>query len=322
MQNPAELAAKKLAVEMGFWKSFELRYTEDFENKDPHREPTAPRTFLCSYRYIETVAGQRLSDERLVNDLGETLASTYYADGSKCAYRYRVDKNGVAGQEQVTIKRSFATEDLGITHRPEPIRFLYAALTPLYEALPRAKHLGDGRRLERDCDRFLLTSFRGKGDPASMVYWLDRETGITLRFEHYEDEKARAEGRPYYVWNAESLDEVGGRHLALKSELLHLDPKGPDPQRVLMQYKIATQEVAFDRDYPKSTFWPTITQNTKIIDMINNKIHSPQQMQTSMPAKPIRAVDTPGWSPSLSTASLLLGAAALGAGLLLRLRRN
>jgi hypothetical protein len=46
-----------------------------------------------------------------------------------------------------------------------------------------------------------------------------------------------------------SLDEVAGHHLALNSELFQYDVDGPDPHRVMLQYKITTDEAAFDREY-------------------------------------------------------------------------
>lgn len=323
MQGPAESAAKKLAWEMESWKSVELRVRDDFVNKDPARKPTSPQTFWSTSHYIETAVGQRLLDMRMKPDnVDHTRVSIDYTNGSKCAALLRTDKEGVTGQEQVTINRAFSYEDDLVTNRPGLLRYLYVGLRPLHEVLPQAKYLGVGRRLGRECDRFLFTSVKGKGDPAHLVYWLDRATGITLRHEHYENDQARAEGRPYFVWNAKSLDDVSGHYLALESELLQFDSKGPDPQLVMLEYQHTTQEVAFDRDYPASMFWPSITKDTKVFDMIANKIVFPKTKATTSTAEPIRAVDPTGWGLSYSTVGMLVGGAALVAGIALRQRQG
>src|ERR1017187_9447741 len=156
MSNPAESAAHKLAWEMGTWKSIEVRFKSGGENKEPARKPDQPRTFQETCHYIETAAGQRLFDSRLFTDLdNETAVHIDYKDGSKCATLVRYDKDGGTGQEQVTIQRAFGQEGIGFNHRPEPLRFLYVGLKPLPEVLPQAQYLGEGRRLDRKCDRFL-----------------------------------------------------------------------------------------------------------------------------------------------------------------------
>jgi hypothetical protein len=322
MQSPAEVAAKKLAWEMESWKSVELQLHTDFENKDPAREPPFPRTFWSTSHYVETAAGQRFFEMRMKPDnVVETAVSIHFTDGSKCALLLRRDVGDVAGQEQVTIKRAFSYEDRGMTYRPEPLKYLYVGLRPLHEVLPQAEYLGSGVRLNRECDRFLFTGVPGKPDEVSLVYWLDRATGMTLRFEHYDDARARAAGTPHYVWNALSLDEVSGHHLALRSELLQYDPKSTDPHRIMLEYKITTKKVQFDQDYPATMFWPSITNQTKVIDMIKNTIVFPKTEGKTLTTAPIRAVDSGGWALPIASAGIaVLGVAALIAGIVLRRR--
>ncbi|MDR3620802.1 MAG: hypothetical protein P4L85_15735 [Paludisphaera borealis] len=326
MPNAAETAATKLTSEMGSWTSIELRYHMDCENKDPARPSSYPRTFRITGRYIETAAGQRLLDERKTTDLktNETTVQIEYSDGSKCASMLRIDTDGTPSREQVGIKRHFYLEDSGSTGRPNQLQYLYVGLKPLPEVLAQAEHLGEGRWLDRDCDRFLFTHTQGKQDPVNRIYWLDRETGVTLRLQYYETDQKRAEDRPYFAWNATSLDDVNGHHLTLNSELLQYDVEGSDPQRVLMDYKFTTDEAAFDRAYEKSMFWPTITKETTVIDTIKNTAVFPKKEAVEFPstATPIRAVESSGWTDSLPTSAMLLGAAALVVGLLVRRRRG
>ena len=324
MPSPAESAAKKLAWEMGSWKSIEFRLSEDFVNKDPDRRPSEARTYHASYRYVETAAGQRLYENQLINNLeSQTLVSIDYTDGSKCAFLFRADVGDRRGQDQVTIKRWFGQENDGVTHRPEPLRYLYHGLKPLHEVLRAGEYIGDGQRIGRDCDRFLFRPSPGDKDLALRAYWLDRETGVTLRFEHFTDPQAWSAGHPYFVWNAESLDSVDGHQLVRKSEMLMFKPEGPSPERPVMEYKVYADDIMFDREYPASTFWPVISKQTKVIDTIANTVVIPQlpAKTTASTAAPIRAEDSAGWSLTYSSATLLIGAAILCVGFLLHRRR-
>ena len=324
MLTPNEAAAEKLASEMEAWTSIEIRYRVDAENKDPARPASDPRTFREFGRYIETSAGQRLLDERMTTDLkeDETTIQIEYCDGSKCASMLRTDTAGSPGREQVTIKRHFFIEDQNSAGRPDQLKYLYLGLKPLPEVLRQAEHLGGGRWLDRECDRFLFTHTNGNQDPVNRVYWLDRETGVTLRLEYFETDQRRKEERPYFVWNAVSLDEVDGHHLTRDSELLQFDVNGTDPGRVLMAYKISTEEVVYDRMYEASIFWPAITERTAVIDTIKNTAVFPKRRaETSSIAAPIRATEPTDWGEFVPTAAVLTGLAVLAAGLLIRRRR-
>ncbi len=323
MANPAEMAAKKLAWNMESWKSIELRLREDFEKMAPTQGPDDVRTFRGDFHYIETAAGQRLSEEPTTADGGDrTLVSIHYSDGARSALLVRVDQGGVPGPEQVSIHRAFGKEDEGgMSHRPEPLRAFYAGLVPLSKALPKANYLGEGRQLGRACDRFHFAGVAGSPG-LNLVYWIDRETAAPLRLEYYADATAYSEGRTTSAWIAESLDEVGGHHLSLKSELVMYQFKGPDPRQVGSRYKIAVQEVAFDRDYPRAMFWPKITGETTVVDMVKGKIDMPQSSARTTTAAPIRAVEPGDWKPSISTVAIIAGSTLLASGLVLRWRRR
>jgi len=324
--NPVESAAKKLAWEMGSWRSIDLRLRTDCENTDPAKPTEWPRTFRIAEHYIETAAGQRFYGQRMiVSEKETTFVTLCYTDGSQFTQVNREDKGGAEGREQLTIKRFFQSENNGKTYRPAPLSFLYVGLKPLHEVLNRADYLGTGRHLDRECDGFLFRHFEGAQDSRELVYWLDRETGITLRFEYYGTAALRSEGRPDHVWNAESIDEVGGHHLVLKSVLLQYNGKVPELKNLQMRYKAVTDEVKFDQAYPMTTFRPVVKPTATVIDMVKNTFVSPKtksQPPTTSTAAPIRAADDPGWGMTVSTAGLLLGASALGAGVLLWWRRG
>ncbi|MGC8644144.1 MAG: hypothetical protein ACP5XB_30155, partial [Isosphaeraceae bacterium] len=90
MESPAESAARKLAWEMGTWKSIEIQWHSDDENEVLVRQDQ-PRTFKQTCRYIETAAGQRLYELRLTSDSDQgTTFCVDYTDGRQCADVFRI----------------------------------------------------------------------------------------------------------------------------------------------------------------------------------------------------------------------------------------
>lgn len=322
MENPAEVASAKLAREVGSWKSIELRLHNDYEEFDRSHESGVSH-YRGKARYIETADGRRMYDQRLPLGGDSTIGvSIGYWDGSRSASLDREDRNGVAGAEQVVIKRTFLMEENGFTHRPEPLWSLYAGLEPLHQSLSKAELLGERKQLNHLCDLFLVRRIRGGQDPLCCVYWLDRVTAMPLRVETFDDESMRADDRPSSVWTALSLDEVHGHHLALKSEVAFYAPRGPKPRDPVIRNVVVVDEVTFDREYPRETFWPTITEKTTVIDYFKNTISSPQKTRDgSATAEPIRAVDGSLGIPSAAVASLVLGVVLLVAGMVVWWRR-
>jgi hypothetical protein len=325
MASPAEIAAQRLTWNMESWKSIELRSHEDFVNSTDH-DPSQFSAFHCKYHYIETAVGQRMFEERLVaQGRKETFISINYTDGRFSASLFRPEIDGV-GKDQIDIRQAFATEMDGRTHRPTPLNYFYVGLNPLPKVLSKAVHLGIRRHMDRDCDLFLFAGIKSGPGTTDFVYWLDHTSSIPLKVEFYDGEKARAEHRPLAVWNAESFDEVEGRHLPLKSEVIHFRTAGPHFDEVEGRYKVVVESVNFDRDYPKSTFWPVIGRDATVFDAVRNKMTVPKEPSAetrgTTAAPPIRAVESSDGIFSTSTLVMLMGVAILAAGLLLWWRRR
>ncbi len=84
-----------------------------------------------------------------------------------------------------------------------------------------------------------------------------------------------------------------------------------------------TDEIHFDREYPKATFWPKITKETTVVDFIKSEIISPKSVpKVTVPNDPIRAVDPGGGEASLTAGVMLLGTVLVGVGALLWWRRR
>jgi len=328
MSNPADLAAKKLAWEMESWSSIEMKSQEDMVNHTAANDPKQWSKAHFEHHYIASAAGERMFKIRITPAAGKEHRQTNYFDGARAAGVLDTDSGGWDHQ-QATIKRAFGTEDrIGWSEAPDPLRQFYVGLVPIHKALATAVPLGDARHLDRDCDTFLFPQVKGLQRPVDVVVTLDRTTAVPLKLIIYPTEQARSEERPESTWIAESLDEVEGHHLPLKSTVTHyLATGGKESLRV----KVVVDEVHYNREFPKSTFWPTFGPDAVIMDQITGKMTAPTPTQmkarnaalaAKSTATPIRAVSPGSWVPSASSAAMGLGLAALLVGLVLWWRRR
>ncbi|MDX2037778.1 MAG: hypothetical protein SFX72_14095 [Isosphaeraceae bacterium] len=320
MNDPAALAAKRLSWELESWKSIEIRSHEDFRNSRNHG-PEQFSTYRCEYHYIETAAGERRYDERLMPDgKADALITQNYHDGTLSANLIRNEVDGIGG-DQVTISRVFAQEDNGFTYRAQPLAQFYVGTEPLPKALAKSTYLGGDRRLGRDCERFLFTKVGTARTATDLVYWLDKATGVPLEVESFANEQDRNEHRVRSIWSAQSLDRIDGRHIPLRSELLVFDNSG----KVDKTYKIVVDSVRFDQSYPKSTFRPLITKGATVYDTVRKKATFPNEPVDGSgmsSTSPIRAVEPGVSSLTASSLSILLGVCILSSGLVLWWRRR
>lgn len=335
MADPAETHAERLAWEMESWKSidFQLRTTYELNELAPDPQRGASK---LSEHYIETAAGQRMFEVRMTLRDGREMRSVYYSDGERCA-DFKQIKLPEKTIDSVRIKREFWQEGtLSWRGCPEPLKFYYCGLRPLPEALKAAQYLGSDRHRDRDGDAFLISKASGHAQ-SDIVLLLDKVTSVPLKVSFYRSDEDRAANRPHSVWSAESVDEVGGRHLPMRSEDITYSPT--DPGKPALVRKMVVEAIYFDRDYPASTFWPTIGSDTQVVDLISNKVVAPSKAKAAPPAgpkknesrpdegkaitsSPIRAAPGGSWGESLPGVSIAFGVVllAIGAGVWWRRR--
>ena len=319
MANPAEMAAKRLAWELESWTSIEIRTHEDsvesFSTKHPIR-------FYNERHYIETAAGQRMSEMRLGDAKGVKGLQVAFTDGQRAADVLQTDLGGWDHQ-QVSIKRAFGHEGTsGWADRPEPLLSFYVGTVPLPKALATAEYLGEDRLLGRDCDAFLLPHIQATRTLPDVVFLLDRATSIPLKMTVYTNAKLRAEDRPESIWTAESFDEVEGHHLALRSS--SVSPSFDPSRKFNVESHIEVKEIHYNREFPASTFWPKTRPNSVVYDQITGK-HTgpdPRTIVKKTGDTPLRAEAGGGWAAAIPSVSLGLGLAVLVVGLVLWWRRR
>ena len=328
MLSPAEVAAKRLAFEMGSWRSIELKVCHGISH------PTTPKKrpdfdHLVDH-YIETAEGWRLNDNMTVDGSIPKSHERSYYDGSRCAQE-GFAHDDLSRQSQVVIKRSFGMEDRSAsTSRPVPLSCFYQGQVPLPEALLKSTYLGVERVLGRECDRFLFTDLKWYGEDRQEVYSLDKATAVPLRILTYRDPAAYKAGKALATWEAESLDQVQGHWLPLRSK--QSQAVGDVPDSLFRTYEV--QEVAFDRPFAKASFWPVIRPDIAVYDATTNKLIQspppPKAVAKSPDASgspPVPMVATPAvppadWTSALPTVGIGLGIAALAVGILLWWRRR
>ncbi|HWE35048.1 MAG TPA: hypothetical protein VG406_00635 [Isosphaeraceae bacterium] len=271
----------------------------------------------CVEHYIEMSRQERFYD--IIFQLGDdpTYRITHDSDGLRCAtVTYRLDKEArVFRQSGVVVKRHFAIEENSDRmERPNPIQLLYVGRVPLNLALPKATVLGKVETMGRPCIRVLFPRVRW-AVAQDHVYDLDEATGLPLKVEAYLEPDDRANRRPVWVWEADSLDAVDGHYLSKNSRQIEYNPETSEKS---MNRTYVVEFVKFNGDYPKSTFWPEPAPGVTVLDAIKNETRETPGKPTDETARatpvknPIRATPPSNWS-------WIGSRAAFGSGLVLLL---
>jgi hypothetical protein len=338
MPTPPSTVAERLSWMMTSWKSVELRGRLEYtrggleESDAPAPRGVAPEvssgqplfdSYEQTIHYIETARGQRFYDETLVEvrpNADVRSQSIFYADGTRCASLFR-RLGDRATRDQVQIKRHFALEASGKSYRPDPLNSLYVGTRPLHEAMAEATPLGTDRCLDRPCDVFLFSGVRQNSGKVDYVYHLDTSTSIPLKVVMYADEVARREERPTWVWSARTFEETGRLPLPRESETVAYQAVAPRPDAVAYRMRIHVEEMAFDREYASTLFWPEITEKTAVADFIKNKMTFPKSPPATAVGTgvPLRA-EEPGGFPT-TRVGVGLGLLILAVAVLLWYRR-
>jgi hypothetical protein len=279
--TPAEEAARKLAWIIESPRSVELEVRTRIIEHVPLNPDGGPQEWDVSLeRYIETATGQRLLEYQGYKEKVLRTRNTSYSDGTRFAHVDH-DPDRPERQHQAFVMRRFWQEDRSDRrHLPVPWIFLYVGREPLHKALPHAEALGEARVLGRPCEAFLFSRVRWL-ITQDQVFYLDRETGLALKVESYRQPEDRARERPLWVWTAESIDTLQGYPLTRDSTQVSYGPEG---QR-LTTWEHRVESIAFDRDYPASTFWPTLEPGVTLYDGITGKIQTPTTPGLESPAR-------------------------------------
>ena len=325
MDQDTTRAVKQLAWELDSRKSVEVRVATKPTLHYP--DSGRPRAFdTISEHYIETAAGQRFCDWTGLMSGKIQARSSHYGDGSRFADVDYVQSNPEL-QNVISIKRQYWMEQGSDRKQvPAPLLYLYSGRETLTAALPKTQNLGKAEVMHRACNTFLFPRVSWVV-PQDQLFYLDEATSIPLKVEAFRNKEARENHRPLWVWVAKSLDKVQGHYVTLQSTQTAFGADG-EPA---MTWDFNVEKIEFDKDYPRSTFWPKIQPGVTVVDGIADKTYQtpgakppvPEEARrASAPAQAVTAVPPVGWTPVISTASIWLGGATLVVGVGLWLRRR
>ena len=304
MQSRAEIHAERLAWQLDSWRSLEVACVETISPNKPDSSAHAVFNEIESL-YIETGAGQRLLDCRYLKSGSERSRAVHYFDGRRGAdVLYRKDKPGQ--QDQATFHRHFYLEaDWAQSSRPLPLSYYWVARRPIHKVLSNATHLGERKVMGRDCDVFLFRN-AGWSGVQEQVYCLDNETSVPLEIDVFSNDADRIAGRPLTAWSAKEVTEFQGHPFVRESTQKDYTGEG---RALSFSREYHVKSMVYNREYPPSTFWPTLQANVVVFDTISNKapyraaeeIHGRGEVngqQPSRTAEPIRADLPSQWGDS------------------------
>ncbi|WZP00933.1 hypothetical protein EP7_002592 [Isosphaeraceae bacterium EP7] len=181
------------------------------------------------------------------------------------------DKDDLALERQIVIKKSFSVEDRGAwTVRPVPLRYSYLGAVPLHEAMPRAEYVGEGRVLARECEIFLFRDVPWNRAKKQIVFHLDKAMSVPLKVEIFDGVSEYNGKPPLSTWVATELDQVRSRPFPIKSERATHVGRGT-PNEATLRQKLTVKRIAFDQEYPRSTFWPANHPGADVVATLTNK---------------------------------------------------
>src|SRR5690606_33001217 len=96
----------------------------------------------------------------------------------------------------VFVSKTFMNEHAtGYAESPQPLQLFHVGLTPLYEAIEHAEHVGEESVVGRACHVFRFPAVPGRNSAQDLVYYLDQATAIPLKVEAFPIDDASGERR-------------------------------------------------------------------------------------------------------------------------------
>jgi hypothetical protein len=328
VEKSTDAIIAQIADEMLAPESIELTLTErsQYLVEIKGRKPDAG---IARDRFIATARGQKLYEGRTLSPGPEQTVWQEYSDGTRCASVTHDRSPDGEHQKSITISNDFMREESGgYVMRPEPIRFHYVGLTPLYEAIPGAERTGRSRVAERDCNVFLFRAVPGARSSQDLVYHLDDQTSVPLKVEAFANEARRRADKPSWTWEALTLDEVQGFHVPFKSKRRGYIVSDESPSREKSITDYAIDSVRFNQSFPASTFWPTLEEGVFINDLIEKTSYYNTPDKEAPKSEATIVVDRPAASPAPTSgasyvgAGVVLATAVLAAAIFWKVRRG
>jgi hypothetical protein len=289
-----------------------------------------PRTKVIRENFIATARGQKFYRRSIESGGSEQTIWAGYSDGNRCASVEYSRPPHEKEQKTITITKTFMDEQLtGYTTRPEPIRFHYVGLIPLYEAITTAERAGRSLTAGRASNVFIFRAVPGTKSTQDLVYHLDDQTSVPIKVEAFANESRRVADKPSWVWEALTLDEVQGFHVPLRSRYKSFIVRdtSASQEKMIEDYTINT--VQFNENHPASKFWPVQDNGVFINDLIAKKFYYNTPDKKAPPSEPIATVgqllvaeQPTDMTPYFSGAGVALATVALAAAVYWKVRRG
>lgn len=312
-----EILAKKNRSATTAWNSIEIKYILDYDWVGGNRPSNFPKTYHSDKHFIQSKKAQLFFSDSMINDISPAIMSNFnYFDGKQFGNRFMIKEGEEIKTDEFRIKKHFGMEDLGRKERPEMLQYQFVGLKPIYDSLVRKNELRELDWLGRKCSIFQFDKVNGANDKFVHEYWIDQESGWVLRYFLFLNDKDRQGLRPNSEWAAASLDNVQGKIFPLNAEYNKYDENDTENAlQVKMIIKCLPETIFFDQTYPDSTFWPTLDQETKVIDYIKGtfKTSSSKNFQNKLASKgsSIIAEEPVSYSSFIAKALGVLGLGAL-----------
>ena len=325
MGKSIEAVVLDLVRETASWESIDAHIVVDQHLLVPVGKSQPGRSH-GSEHFVETMDGQKYYIKSNEVPGHEHVVLLGYSDGKRCASVTTRNASGQRGQKSITLTKTFMDEQLtGYVMRPEPLRFWYVGLIPLREAVLKAERIGVGHVAGRACDIFLFSAVPGQNGSQDLVYHLDEATSMPLKAEAFANQARLKAGKPSWVWEAITLDEVQGYHVPLNSRYTGFVIREDAGSTAQLTERYTIEAIMFNEPHQASAFWPEFEKGVFVNDLIAKKYYYntpdkkvPRDEGTravSAAVDPIAAAEPTDLTPWIAGAGVVLGASFLLTGI-------
>ena len=117
-----------------------------------------------------------------------------------------------------------------------------------------------------------------------LVYSLDRRTSVPLKLVAYTAPERYPSDKPSWIWEAKTLDEVQGFHLAKSSTNTVYKYNKKGTQKVYIQDEFFVDKLIYDQKFPLTTFWPKpFQEGVNVVDGTLQKSSPPAPATNKTP---------------------------------------
>ena len=331
---------ERLAWQTTSWTSIKVDVTTDYQFESANDQVDGTLFKKINHLAVRSTNTQAITKYEGIGNSGLCLKYESFMQGGVLTI-IEYERAKIPTQKRVIIQKADPLPKGNPPYFSIPIPFQYWTVknTPLHEVLSAAKPLGVEVVGTWQCEHYVTPQANHSGVMQDHHYFLDRETGLPVRFEAHHP-SAGGSGTKILVseWQVETLGSKGGYRYPAKTWHVsyNLDARGNRSSRQV-RTESRVNLIEYNQKYPLSQFNPPAFESGVVVfDGIKKTnrtvgeagksakptpVVAPKVVATTT-AEPLRTSQPRDWSELVSWSGMVLGSVTLAAGVVVLVRRG